>query len=396
VEKNTVTFDGTWASGDTFNVYLTNTETLTQYRFGAGALSGLTPSFALTLNNKMYCALGTTLGFSALGDPVRFDDQATTNGEDADAPGNGFIVPGNNYGTPEVIQALANYQGKLAVINRNSVQIWSVAADPANNAKQQTLENLGTPAPKSVQSVGTLDVIMLSDSGVRSLRVRDSSNNAIVVDIGTPVDRDLQTALNSLTDTEKALCCGVVEPSANRYWLHVPAAGGGSGTIYVLSYFPTAGISAWSTYSPTVSIAGSQQTFNPQNFVVANGVVYARTDGALVRYGNPSIGSGYDNCGLTATTPWLDAKSPATRKQSVALDVSAVGTWAVSLGMDPSTGTMTAVYSKSSTTNASSFYDGQVPVSAHGTHFRLTAVESGTGAARLASAAFHYELLESN
>ena len=398
-EQTTVTFTGTWAAGDTFNVYLTNNATATQHRFGAGAVSGLTPSYALTFAGKMYVAAGTTLCFSAIATPNRFDDIVTIGGEDGDDPGNGYIVPGNNYSTPENIVALANYQGKLAVINRRSTQVWSMDADPAQNSLVQTLENIGTFAPLSAQPVGTLDVIMLADTGIRSLRVRDNFDSAMVVDIGTPIDRDIQAHLSTLSETQKATACAVVEPSANRYWLFLPHASPSAsnfGTIYVLSYFPSSNISAWSTYTPSYQVAGVNTPFIPQKFVVKDGRVYARTSDGLIAYGGTD-GNTYENCTLTAETPWLDAKSPATRKTASGIDVACQGTWAISLGMDPISGTLkSGIYSKASSTNASSFGVGQVPVRMQGTHFKLKMVESSTGYARFSSAAFHYQSNEAS
>ena len=394
-EQNQITFSGTWAGGDSFNVYLTDKETLSQYRFGAGSLSGLTPTFALTLKDKVYVALGTTLGFSAIASPRRFDDVVTNGGEDADDPGNGFIVPGNNYGTPENIVALANYQGKLAILHRNSVQVWTVTADPAGNSQDQVLENLGTFAPLSVQPMGTLDVVFLSDTGIRSLRVRDSSNAAVTVDIGTPVDRNIQSHLETLSEAEKAAACGVVEPSANRYWCFLPGAAGAEGTIYVLSYFPSASIAAWSTYRPTFQQAAGNVVFAPTKLAVKAGRVYGRGVDAngvhrLVLYGGEDNAE-YENCGVTFETPWLDAKTPATRKKSHAIDVACQGAWTVSLGMDPTSGTLTQTYVKSDATDASSFDLGQVPVRLQGTHFKIKGVEAGTGYARFSAAAFHFE-----
>lgn len=401
-EQTTVTFGGTWVSGETFNVFLTNAATASQHRFGAGPVSGLTPTFALTFAGKMYAAAGTTLCFSAIATPNRFDDVITVGGEDGDDPGNGFIVPGNNYSTPENIVALANYQGKLAVINRRSTQIWRMAADPADNTLAQTLENIGTFAAETAKPVGTLDVMMLADTGFRSLRVRESFDSAMVIDVGTPIDRDVQTHLATLSEVQKAASCSVVEPTSNRYWAFVPNANPSSsnyGTIYVLSYFPSSNISAWSTYTPSYQSAGVNTPFIPQKFVVKDGRVYARTSDGLIAYGG-SDGNTYENCGVTAETPWLDAKTPATRKTSSAVDVACQGTWTVSLGMDPATqpGTVTLkqVYYKANAANASSFNLGQIPTRMQGTHFKLKMVESSTGYARFSSAAFHYQQNEAS
>ena len=394
-EQNTLTFGGSWANGDTFEVLFTEEQSGRQLRIGAGNVSGLTPTFARTFNTKVYAACGPTLAFSALGEPDKFDDIFVFAGEDGDEPGNGYITPYGYYGTPEDIVALANYQGRLAVFSRNSVQVWTMTADPAGNAQEQVLENLGTFAPLSVQPMGTLDVMFLSDTGIRSLRVRDSSNAAVTVDIGTPVDRNIQSHLEALTEAEKATACAAVEPSANRYWCFLPGASGAEGTLYVLSYFPSMNVAAWSTYRPTFMQANGTVVFTPKKFAVKDGRVYCRGADAngvqrLVLYGGVNNAE-YENCGVSFETPWLDAKTPATRKKAQALDVACQGSWAVSLGMDPTSGTLTPTYTKSNTTDASSFDLGRIPVRMQGTHFKIKGVESGTGYARFSAAAFHFE-----
>lgn len=384
-EQNTLTFGGTWAAGDTFVVRLTNAATAAQYRFGYGDMTGKVPSFALTLGDKVYVACGSTLAFSAIGNPDGFVDIVTIGATDGDDPGNGSITPGNNFGTPEQIIALANYQGKLAIINRNSTQIWGVDADPANNARQQTLENLGTFAAESAKGMGTLDVIMLHDSGFRSLRVRDSSGNAMVIDIGTPIDTLVQALLATLSETEKAGACGVVEPQTGRYWCFVPGASGAEGTIYVLSYFPSSQIAAWSTYRPTYLVAGVQTPFIPLKWVVKDGQVYARTATALIAV------SGYDACGMTCELPWLSARNPLLKKSIQSLAVGCQGTWVVSLASSPALNQYRTVYTRADSANASSFELGEIKIQANTKHFRLKMVENGTGYARFSSEAVNYE-----
>jgi len=133
------------------------------------------------------------------------------------------------------------------------VQTWSIDADPTQNAKQQVLTNIGSFAKLSVQAIGDEDVMMLYDSGIRSLRPRVASENAMVIDIGTPIDSLVQALLVTLTDAEKATACAGVEPSANRYTLYVPGHNGASGKFFVLSKFDAdeQPIAAWTAYAPT-------------------------------------------------------------------------------------------------------------------------------------------------
>jgi hypothetical protein len=463
-EQNTLTFGGTWVAGDYFTVRLTNAATAAQYAFGYGEITGKVPSFALTLGDKVYVACGTTLSFSAIGNPDGFVDIVTIGATDGDDPGNGSLTPGNNFGTPENIVALANYQGKLAIINRNSTQIWAIDPDPANYQRQQTLENFGTFAPEAVRSVGMIDVMLLADSGFRSLRVRDSSNNAVVVDIGTPVDTLVQALLVTLTDAQKATCCGVVEPTSGRYWCFIPDDNGGEGVIFVLSYFPSSQIQAWSQYRPTyqdaaiptygttfsagaptlgtIAVTGltsggkyawtpgtvgtslvvgattyttaveftssattgtlhgtalgtndatifpAQIPFVPQKFVVKDGRVYARTSDGLISFGGTD-GNSYENCGVTAQTPFMDGNQPATQKLVRAIDASCRGNWTISASTDTAGGVFQEAYSKDNTTDASSYELGRIGVQMKGTHVALLLEENGTGAAIFSAVAIH-------
>lgn len=246
-EKQTLVFNGVYILGDEVTVDLTDNLTGTTYQFGAGNVTGVDFSYAYTFGNKVYGLGGSTAYFSALSLPVIFNDP--------NAAGNGFISMGNYFSTPENLAAIAPYQGKLIFAFRRLVQIWTVDPDPANYALNQSLPNIGTIAPLSVQPVGDMDVYMLADNGVRSVRVRDASNNAIIADIGTPIDAIIQPLLAVLTDAQKSLACGAVDPASNRYWVYIPKPDGSAGNIFTFSYFPSSQIAAWGSYSPTYQVA---------------------------------------------------------------------------------------------------------------------------------------------
>jgi hypothetical protein len=238
---------GGFLTGDQITISLTDSVTGVQTQVGAGFATGVQPTFCMTFNNKVYAIDSDGVYFCAIGDPLTWNDPA--------AAGNGFVKLANNFGMANDVLALAMYQGKMACVGRRQVQIWGMEPDPASNTQEQVLPNIGTVAKLSVQSVGDMDVFMLADSGVRSVRVRDASNNAIIADIGTPIDAILQPLLASLTEVQKAAACGCVEPSSNRYWIYVPQPDGSAGSIYVFSYFSSSQISAWGTYSPTYQVA---------------------------------------------------------------------------------------------------------------------------------------------
>src|SRR3546814_1116196 len=101
----------------------------------------------------------------------------------------------------------------LAIFARRAIQIEYVDPDPALNQQLQVLNNIGTVAPHSVVSFGDSDVLFLSESGVRSLRARDSSNSASVSDVGTPVDQLILDAVRDLDEDVVEAAVAIIERS---------------------------------------------------------------------------------------------------------------------------------------------------------------------------------------
>jgi hypothetical protein len=66
----------------------------------------------------------------------------------------------------------------------------------------------------------------------------------MTVDIGSPIDRLIADKLRECSADEIEAACATVDPDSGRYWLFL------KDTIYVLSYFEGAQVSAWSTYLP--------------------------------------------------------------------------------------------------------------------------------------------------
>ena len=362
-------------------------------------VNGKIPQGVLTLNQKVYITNGTNFIFSSLGDPTLWNSDSSF--------GSGNILYQDNFSSPDSTIALAQYQGYLAVLARYSIEIWKIDADPALYSLVQVLQNIGTVAALSVQSIGELDVMFLSDTGIRSLRVRDSSLNAFVSDIGSPIDSLVQTdlinapafSLGSNTVTGLPLACSIVEPAANRYWLYIP----GTTYLYVLSYFPALKIQAWSKYSCTYYDPNSHQqvTFTPQKFVIQNGQVYCYATilgpvvggtqtyvGVVLQYG----GSGnnvFDATVASFSSPWLDAKKPATDKVFQSMDAMVQGAWSLQYGFDYIDELESNVNDIPITQGT--FDQGAVSIQGHGTHFKFAASTTGNTAAVFSSAIIHYQ-----
>jgi hypothetical protein len=220
---------------------------------GAGNISNKTPTCAFKLRDREYIGIGTSFAFCATGDPTAWEEQNV---------GSGVISYVSNFGVQDTVKAIVNLQGRLAVLGRRSIQLWSVDADPANFALQQNIDNTGTDAPLSVKATGDLDALYLDFSGVRSLRANSISLNASINDIGTAIDLTVRAAL---VGYDASQACAIVEPSTRQYWLYL------NGTIYVLSNYPESKIVAWSTYKPTYE---TTITPNSANYSAGGIVLY--------------------------------------------------------------------------------------------------------------------------
>jgi len=447
--------------GDLVTLELTDTLTGVQTQVGAGYVSSVVPTYAFTFNNRVFTLgaspfVASSAFYSALTFPATWNDPNAT--------GNGFTTMTNWYAGPATLQAIAPYQGNLLFANRNYVQVWRVDPDPSNFAAIQTLPNIGTFAPMSVQPVGDMDVYMLYDSGVRSVRVRDASNNAIIADIGTPIDLLIQQVLAPLSDAQKASCPGIVDPAANRYWLYIPTSNDTPGTgpvgkIYVFSYFTSSQVAAWSTYSPTFQTAvsapgasypstgaatltytgltvGAQYAWNPganelyitvdgvkyykgyvftadatslvvtgtssanftgqlnaisyfvpQKFEIFDGQVWVRdTQNNLFQYG----GSGnavYENCGVTAITPFIDSGLAGNIKSYSGVEAAFTGTWEIEACADYVANVFKQVYFNTQST----YSYKKIGYAAKGTHYAMQFNEYGAGYARLSNALMHID-----
>lgn len=228
---------GTWVEGDTFVVHITDIQEGLVVSIGKGQMVGLEPSFLFTYKRKLNFLAGTKWGFSAIDAPAVFNDLTRE--------GNGLIEVANYYAAPEDVQALAPFQGRVLVVGKNVTVPFNVAADPDAYDDQQTLDNAGTIAPLSVQAWGELEVYSLDETGVRSNRTKETTLNASVIDVGSPVDILIKAKLAECTAEQKAAACGIVDPTSGRYWIFI------KDTIYVLSNFPGAGILAWGMFFPS-------------------------------------------------------------------------------------------------------------------------------------------------
>jgi hypothetical protein len=336
--------------------------------WGATRVTNLKPVSALTYKTKAHVGASSSLFFSGVNQPTLWGQSGV---------GAGFINMSNNSGGNEVLTAVALYQGNVASFSRRTVQIWSIDTDPANNRQGQVLSNTGALGQKSVISVGDIDVFYLSDSGVRSIRARDSSNSAVVNDVGTPIDNLVLADVAGLTETQKVNCAAVIEPNDGRYWLAI------GNKIYVYSYFPSSQVAAWSTYSPGHSFT---------EFTTKDGKVYAKEGQYVYVYGGVS-GSLYDSSPVEVILPYLDGGKPAHMKTLSGIDMTCEGEWAIEIGMDPVSPNARDLIA---TVSQPTFTLGRIQATGMGTHVGVRLTCNSAGYARLANLIAHIDFNESD
>lgn len=263
----------------------------------------------LTVKNKIYAAAESLLNFSGIAAPTSWGA----------GTGYGFINMSNQSAGSETLTALGRYQGYMAVFARRNMQIWYLDSDPLQNAQRQVIPNIGTFAQRSVVNFGDIDVVFLSDTGIRSLRVRDASNQAGVNDLGTPVDPEIVSYLSTLSDTTKAAAAAVMDPVDGRYLCAIGSR------VYAFSYFPASKISSWSRWDP-----GFQVT----DWVAMDGKLWARAGDTLYLYGGDD-GATYDASPVTIELPYMDGRQISTWKQFTGFDMVGQGEWKVYANTDP-------------------------------------------------------------
>lgn len=332
---------------------------------GSSSTNSYVPgTFVKTVGSKVYSVSGPTLHFSG----IRAPTQWTT-----DAPGAGFIDMSEETSGAEDLRAVARYQDNLAIFAESVIQIWYIDPDPSLNRQLQTLNNTGTASALSVTQFGDNDLFYLNESGLRSLRARDSSNSAATTDIGVPIDTLVINALSGLTEIERSRIFGLIEPRDGRFWLII------KDRIFVFSYFPGSKVSAWSTYNTGFAI---------EEAVTFNRRVYVRAGNQIYVYGGLGPETVYDETPAIARLPYLDANDPTATKILTGVDAAVSGVWEVRVHLDPAN---LDASDKVATIEQTSFNMGRFPASGQSTHIGMTMKSVGPGPHKLGSVVLHYE-----
>ncbi|WPZ36705.1 hypothetical protein T8K17_11220 [Thalassobaculum sp. OXR-137] len=320
-----------------------------------------------TVGTKMYSTSGSLMHFSGVNQPTKYT---------GDAIGSGFVNMSSQASGSETLVAIEEFFSYIAIFASKAIQIWSVFADDEQNRKVQVLKNQGCVARRSIVPYNDGEVVYLAESGVKSLRARDSTNVARVTDIGDAIDETVIAQMAAVTATQKERAFAVVEPSDNQLWMVIGTQ------IHVLSFYKESTIAAWSVFSPGLEFTDA---------TVIGTKLYLRAGDAIYVYGGADgsdFGSDYM---VTVELPFVNARRIATWKSWEAIDLAAEGTWDVDMALDvrnPDT------YTDLANINGPTYSDLASGVAANATNIGLRLQHQAAGDATLSNIALHYEANE--
>jgi len=322
-------------------------------------------TYAVAHNYRMFSVHGTKLRFSETADPSIWADPAI-----------GPLEIDHTMITnraPKLV-SMADYGGELAVFGERHIFVWHIEVDnPEGDAKRQTIHGTGTFAPHSVTPWGQTDVMYLDVSGIRSLRARDSSEQAFAADIGNLIDTLVKQKLETLTDVEKKHSIwAIVEPRSGRLWMAL------KDEFFVLSFYPTSRISAWTRYDATSAPVTMMNS--------SDNSVYWRSGNNIVVYGGED-GDTYDDTEALARVPYIDASKPATSKNWTGIDAAIYGTWIVRGSFDP---TLPTALDLLATITKSTYQQQKIAINGESPALSLELRTTFVGPARIGNASLHY------
>ena len=362
-QVNKLTFGGTYEANDIYTVTISGVVYV-----ATGKASG-TGISAFTYKQRMWSVAGTLFMGSKLNDPSDWHDTAA-------ATGFVQIDASNESEGSERLVCVGQYSNYAVVFGRSQIRLYTISTDANEISFYQSLDNTGTFAQRSVLAYGNNDVFYLDPTGVRSIRARDVLNAAYVNDVGTAIDPFVHAHLRTLATDTVARAVSVVEPVDGRYWLAV------DNRIYVLSYFPSSKVTAWSYYELPVRV---------EDFVRDSARLFVRgNDDKIYLYGGDS-GEEYPADGeqtVSVELPFLSADSPATIKNLSGFDAAMTNEWLVKLLPDANNENKIQTIGRVS---RHSFHEPHISIRGHTSHFAVTLECSNAGYASLSGLLIHFQ-----
>lgn len=350
-------------------------------------------SFQRVLRQKGYVTSGRTIYASALGDVA---DMAGTG-----SWVNDLTTQGSNIG--DAI-SLGEYFGQLVIFGDQGMMFWQVDPDPDINQYLRTVPG-SLFAPRSVAGYADGDILFLDRSGVRSLQARDSSNQARVSDVGSPLDAEIRDRIapdaddtdplfgQAAPDIENSLfydtATGIVHRDTGHFWLAV------RDKIYVLSRYPSAKVLAWSEYDlPRPTYSSSLSGENKAGWVadwspISDHVVMRNFADEVYVYGGPT-GSEYDDTQVEIVLPFMDMGRPGSTKNFIGVDVVCDGEWFIEFATEFRGVERDIIWAPVATIVDGTRDGTKLSMDATGTQIALRMTCKSTFAAKVAEVIVHY------
>jgi hypothetical protein len=226
----------------------------------------------------------------------------------------GFLPTGLNATGDRTTNALGQYQKKLVTLARDGSQVWTVDPNPANMVFDEAVENVGTSYPKSLASVGG-DLFFLSDFGFRSITTSRLINKKEDVDVGSPIDSLVKSALASMAGTPRA----VYYYGTGQYICAIDTQ------LFVYSISRTSKIAAWSRYLMPFTVDAVAELL---------GVLYLRSGDNVYKFSESVYADSGVNFEVLLELPYMDFKSPGNLKRIYGFDLVQEGECYFSMGWD--------------------------------------------------------------
>lgn len=351
-------------------------------------------SYQRVLREKGYVVGGRTLYGSAVGD---LDDMAGTGSFSRDL---------STQGTPigDAI-AIGEYFGQLVVFGERGMMFWQVDPDPDLDQYLRAIDG-SVFGPRTITGYSDGDILYLSRSGIRSLQARDSSNQARISDVGSPIDTEIRSRLAvDPNDTDPLfdqinppvvnnqfydLATGIIHKDSGQAWMAV------RDQIHVLSRYPSAKVLAWSSFDlPFTQKETPLAGINKANWVadwceINDSVVLRNFADEVYVYGGPS-GVEYDTSEIEVILPFMDMGRPGTQKKFTGISIACEGEWSIDYSTDHFGETVSTVWSPVAVVTGSSRTSPKISMAGSGTQIALRLKCSEPFAAKLSEILVHYQ-----
>lgn len=302
---------GSGTSGGAEPVWPTTIGTTVVDNAGANQITWTCRTFAITDTNcphtkettkqaqKMYAkgaVDATTVRFCKTGDPRDW-----TAASDA-----GFLAPGLYAKGSDQVTAIGPFQKSgLAIFFSDNSQVWTVDADPANNALLDNIEGIGTLYHRAAGAVSR-DLFFLAQSGFRSVSLISITDNLQDNDVGSAIDTLVKAQISASDDP-----LSMYYPKLGQFWCI------NGSTVWVYTFSRTSKISAWSKFTLPFTI---------DDATVLNQELYVRTGNDVYRVSDSVYKDGISNIPLVDILMFFqDGKRPGVLKQFTGVDTICTG-----------------------------------------------------------------------